>query len=128
MTQIKVTTRCFPTEDRTKVVGAILSLFPDFVPQGDDPVTGTARSTEQFAELLKKQRIRSAARAVMRKSISGNTIRFTLNKQVATAGKVSFSEETHALGDVEVVITSDDIERTIDEIAPRPETKGGDGS
>ena len=125
MTDVKVTARCFPTEDRAKVVDAIVRLFPDFVPEGDDPIVGVAHSTEQFAELLKRQRIRSAARAVMRRNMSGNTINFVLNKQVATTGKVSFSEEKHALGDLDVTMTSDDIERLIDEIAPRPQIEGG---
>ncbi len=127
MAEVKVTARCFPTEDRAKVVDAIVKLFPDFVPEGDDPIVGTAHSTEVFAELLKKHRIRSAARAVMRRGISDNTVSFTLNKQVATVGKVSFSEERHPLGDLEVAITCDDIERFIDEIAPRPKSKEGDG-
>ena len=120
MAELRVTARCFPTEDRAKVVEAITRLFPDFVPSGDDPVVGTARSTDVFAELLRKHRIRSAARAVMRRGMSEGTIRFTLNKQVATAGKVSFSEERHPLGDIEVVVMTDDPERFIDEVAPHP--------
>lgn len=127
MTELRVTARCFPTEDRAKVVGAITNLFPDFVPEGDDSVVGAARSTEVFVEMLKRQRIRAAARAVMRRGISGNTVHFTLNKQVAAVGKVSFSEEKHPLGDLEVTVTSDDIERFIDEVAPRPERDGGEG-
>ena len=126
MLEVKVTARCFPTEDRAKVVAAISNIFPDFVPEGDDPVAGAARSTEFFSELLKKQRIRSVARAVMRRGVSGGSVRFTLNKQVAAAGKVSFSEEEHALGDLEVTIVTDDTDETIDEIAPRPEGDGGE--
>jgi len=114
-----VTARCFPTEDRSKVVAAMANVFPDLVAEGDDPVVGTAHSTEMFAELLKRHRIRSAARTVLRRGTSGGTVRFRLNKQVATVGKVSFSEEGHALGDLEVVITVDDVERFIDEVAPR---------
>lgn len=125
MTDVKVTARCFPTEDRAKVVEAIVNLFPDFVAEGDDPIIGTARSTEHFAELLKKQRIRSAARAVMRRNASEHTLHITLNKQVAAAGKVSFSEEVHALGDLDVTFVADDIESLIDELAPRPEASGG---
>ncbi len=124
MAEVKVTARCFPTEDREKVVAAIANIFPDFVPGGNDPITGTAHSTELFAELLRKQRIRSAARAVMRRGRAGGSVSFALNKQVATAGKLSFSEERHALGDLEVVISADDIERLIDEIAPRQDGAG----
>lgn len=124
MAEVRVTARCFPTEDREKVLGAIMQLFPDFVPEGDDPVTGMGDSTGQFAEMLKKQRIRSAARAVLRRGRHGNTIIFYVNKQVATVGKVSFSEERHPLGDIEVRIESEDTDDVIDEIAPMPE--GGD--
>lgn len=124
MAEVKVTARCFPTEDRAQVVAAIANIFPDFVPGEDDPIVGTACSTELFAEMLKRQRIRSAARTVMRRGLSENTVSFTLNKQVATAGKVSFSEGRHALGDLDVVISADDIERLIDEIAPRRNSGG----
>ena len=55
--------------------------------------------------------------------MEGDSTKFMLNKQVAAVGKVSFSEETHALGDLEVIITSDDIEALIDSIAPN--TKAG---
>lgn len=121
MAEVKVTARCFPTEDRAKVVAAIVNIFPDFVPEGDDPVVGTARSTELFGEMLRRQRIRSAARAVMRRGLSDGYMSFTLNKQVATAGRISFSEEKHALGDLDVVISAEDIESLIDELAPRRE-------
>lgn len=127
MAEVRVSARCFPTEDRGKVVGAITNLFPDFVADGDDPVTGSAASMERFAELLKRQRIRSAARAAMRRGIQADRVTFALNKQVAAAGKVSFSEEAHALGDLEVTIVTSDPGRTIDEVAPRPETGSGEG-
>lgn len=127
MADIKVTARCFPTEDRAKVVAAMANIFPDVVPEGDDPIVGTASSTELFAELLKKQRIRAAARSVMRRRLSEGSVSFTLNKQVAAAGKVSFSEERHPLGDLDVVISAGDIERFIDEVAPRPGAAGAEG-
>lgn len=123
---MKVTARCFPTEDRAKVAEAVAKLFPGAVAQGDDPVVFTADSVEHFAELLKRQRIRAAARSILRRGLSGDSVVFSLNKQVATAGKVSFSEEQHALGDLEVVITADDIEGLIDDIAPRALKEGGD--
>jgi predicted RNA binding protein with dsRBD fold (UPF0201 family) len=125
--EIRVKARCFPTEDRDKVVGAIRNLFPDFAPEGDDPVTGSAASVERFAEMLKRQRIRSAARAAMRRGMHADRVEFALNKQVAAAGKVSFSEEGHALGDLEVTILTDDPDRTVDEVAPRPEVESGEG-
>lgn len=127
MAEVRVSARCFPTEDRDKVVGAIKNLFPDFVAEGDDPVTGGASSLERFAEIIKRQRIRSAARAAMRRGIQADRVAFALNKQVAAAGKASFSEEAHALGDLEVTIITSDPDRVIDEVAPRPEAGAGEG-
>ncbi len=73
---------------------------------------------DAFAEQLVKQRIRDAARAALRRGIEGNLVAFNLNKQVATVGKVSFSDEEHALGDIHVEISAEDVNALIDEIAP----------
>lgn len=127
MAEIRVTARCFPTEDREKVVKAIRNMFPDFVPEGSDPVVGRASSTAEFSEILKRQRTRSAARAAMRRGAGGDRVTFFLNKQVAFAGKASFSEEAHPLGDLEVTILTGDPDHTIDELAPRPPAEPGAG-
>lgn len=118
MLEVRLRARCFPTEDRGRVVAAITGLFPDADVQGADPVTATSSSVERFGELLRRQRIRDAARVVMRRGLRGNSTSFRLNKQVAAVGKVSFSEEEHPLGDIEVEIVSDNIDAIIDSIAP----------
>jgi len=118
MLEVRLRARCFPTEDRERVVAAITGLFPDADVQGADPVTATSSSVERFGELLRRQRIRDAARVVMRRGLRGNSTSFRLNKQVAAVGKVSFSEEEHPLGDIEVEIVSDNIDAIIDSIAP----------
>jgi predicted RNA binding protein with dsRBD fold (UPF0201 family) len=118
MLEIRVSARCYPTEDKEKVVRAIKSIFPDASVQGEETLVAGASSIDMFAELLKRQRIRDAARRVMRRNISGSTTTFRLNKQVAAIGKVSFAEEEHPLGDIEVTISSDALESLIDSIAP----------
>ncbi len=118
MLEVSLRARCFPTEDRERVLRAILLLFPDATLAGDDTIEGRAKSLDIFAEALRRQRIRDSARSILRKGTSGNSTTFRLNKQVAAIGKVSFSEESHALGDIEVKIVSDDIIRVIDKIAP----------
>ncbi len=118
MLEVSLRARCFPTEDRERVLRAILLLFPDATLAGDDTIEGRAKSLDIFAEILRRQRIRDSARSILRKGTSGNSTTFRLNKQVAAIGKVSFSEESHALGDIEVKIVSDDIIRVIDKIAP----------
>jgi predicted RNA binding protein with dsRBD fold (UPF0201 family) len=124
MVEIRLTAKCFPTEDRDKVVGAITKLFPDAEITGDDPIVARSTSIDAFGELLKRYRIRDAARAVMRRGLSRGSISFMLNKQVAAVGKVSFSEENHPLGDLEVTIVSDDINGLIDSIAPNTRCDG----
>jgi uncharacterized protein len=118
MVDILLRARCYPTEDRQKIVWAMTSLFPDVVVTGTEELEGISHSTEAFAEHLVRQRIRDAARAVLRRGISGNATNFHLNKQVATVGKISFAEEEHALGDIHVEISAGDIEALIDSIAP----------
>jgi len=118
MPEIRLSARCFPTEDRETIVRAIKSIFPDATIEGDDPIKAVAFSLDMFAELLKKARIRDAARRVMRRHMRGQTTSFRMNKQVAAVGKISFSEEEHPLGDIEVTISADRLELLIDSIAP----------
>ena len=124
MCDVRLSVRCYPTEDNDTVVSALTAFFPDAILDGRDPIHADSRSVDSFAEQLAKQRIRAAARKTLLRSIDGDAIRFRLNKQVAAIGKISFSEEDHALGDIEVVIRSDDIRALIDRIAP-PTDRGG---
>lgn len=124
MPEAQLVVRCFPTEDRDKVVRALTQLFPDAVAKGEDPIVARAEDVETFAEQLARQRIRAAARKIMRRGVHGEKTSFRLNKQVAYAGKVSFSEEDHALGDIDVTLSDDDIASLIDTIAPRLQPEG----
>ncbi len=119
MVEVRLSTRCHRTEDRVKIVGAIQALFPDASVEGEDPITAISNSVETFGEILRRERIRDAARAVMRKGLAGESTYFMLNKQVAAVGKVSFSQEAHPLGDIDVRISDADIEAVIDRLAPR---------
>lgn len=124
MPEIRMRARCYPTEDRQLVVKAIVSLFPDAEVSGTEELEACSASATAFAEQLKRQRIRDAARSVLRRGIRGNTTAFRLNKQVASIGKVSFSEEDHPLGDIVVEIVADDINAFIDDIAPNTRSEG----
>jgi predicted RNA binding protein with dsRBD fold (UPF0201 family) len=124
MPDIRVVVRCFPTEDRERVVQALTRLFPDAVVEGDDPIMARATSLDAFAEQLTRQRIRAAARKMLLRGVSGGQTCFKLNKQVAYVGKISFSEEAHALGDIDVVVSDDDLSSLIDTIAPRLQLEG----
>jgi predicted RNA binding protein with dsRBD fold (UPF0201 family) len=75
----------------------------------------------KFYNLLRREHIRDAARSVMFRGFEGNTIAFYLNKQVAYAGHLSFSEPIgeSPLGPIKVTITCDNPRELIDWLAPR---------
>ncbi|MFQ6074145.1 MAG: hypothetical protein ACE5KC_02885, partial [Candidatus Bathyarchaeia archaeon] len=71
--------------------------------------------------LLRRERIRDAARGVLYKGLSGNSITFCLNKQVAYAGHISFCQPVaeSPLGPIKVQITCDNPKELIDWLAPK---------
>ena len=75
----------------------------------------------KLRHLMRNDRIRDASRKLLFKSIRGNMISFCLNKQVAFAGHVSFSEETaeSPLGPIRFNIESDNTEQLIDWLAEK---------
>jgi predicted RNA binding protein with dsRBD fold (UPF0201 family) len=103
-----------PTESEDKVKSAVENIFGS-IPVQIQPLrkssllVSEARRLEaltKFCNLLRRERIRSAARAVLYEGLKGNTISFCLNKQVAYAGHVSFSKEVaeSPLGPIRVQI------------------------
>ncbi|MFQ6106898.1 MAG: RNA-binding domain-containing protein [Thermoplasmata archaeon] len=117
--RVEVEAPCNPTEDVKKVEKAVKKIFPDLeISIKAGRLIGTGSSIGRFGECLKDQRIRSAARAVLLSSQTANRVTFTLNKQVAFIGKVSFGSGS-PLGDISVTIVDDDIDSIIDSIAPR---------
>jgi len=77
----------------------------------------------KLRNLLRNDRIRDAARKLLFKSIRGNTIGFYLNKQVAFAGHISFSEETaeSPLGPIRIIIETDDPRQLVEWLAEKTE-------
>jgi len=120
MTAVTVSCPVYPSEDPEKVKNALLEIFPtgDFVLE-DGIMSGTA-DLDNFSSLIRKQRILDATRSQMLRGMerSSRETRFSLNKQVATVGKVSFVEYRTALGTIEVTVEDDDIQGLIDRVAP----------
>lgn len=116
-----------PTETEEKVKIAICNIL------GDVSITVTLDgkcsvlkaeglgqdSLVKLRNMLRNDRIRDAARKALFHSIRGNSISFCLNKQVAFAGHVSFSEETaeSPLGPIRVTITSDNPRQLVEWLA-----------
>jgi predicted RNA binding protein with dsRBD fold (UPF0201 family) len=117
------------TESEEKVRRAIENIFGS-VPMRVKPgyrgsvLEAEAKGQEslvRFRNLLRSDRIRDAARRALFHGIRGGTIGFCLNKQVAFAGHVSFSEEVaeSPLGPIKVTIACDDARGLVDWLAPR---------
>lgn len=126
---VYVETEINPTEDEEKVKKAVMNIFDNVSMEIKPSYKGSVLDAEakgqtalvKFRTVLRSDRIRSAARKVFFGGIRGNTVSFCLNKQVAFAGHVSFSEEVaeSPLGPIKVTIKCDDPRLLIDWLASR---------
>jgi predicted RNA binding protein with dsRBD fold (UPF0201 family) len=115
----KVTARARvnPTEDLDKVIKAISNIFEfDEVEIGDGyvSVTGEKESLLNLRESLKTRQIRDTAERILLKGSEGNTVSFSLSKQAALVSTPNFVDrEMSALGEIDVIIETDDAEAFI---------------
>lgn len=118
-----------PTEAEEKVKTAVTNLFGNIPTQTKPSYKGSILTAEakgqealvKLRNLLRMDRVRDAARKVLFEGLRGKTISFCLNKQVAFAGHVSFSEEVaeSPLGPIKVIIECENPRQLIDWLAPR---------
>jgi len=117
------------TESEEKVRTAVANLFaglPLVVNSSHNGSVLEAKAKGQealikFRNLLRNDRIRDAARRGLLTSTKNGAVVFCLNKQVAFAGHISFSEEIaeSPLGPIKVTIKCDDPRKLVDWLAPR---------
>lgn len=127
--EVRVEVEVNPTESVEKVRRAVENIFGSIqmelkpLPKGEILAAELKglESLTKFYNLLRRERIRDAARAVLFEGLSGNTICFYLNKQVAFVGHVSFSKAVaeSPLGPIKVQIKCDDPGKLIDWLAPK---------
>ncbi|MCW3999264.1 MAG: hypothetical protein NWE93_03400 [Candidatus Bathyarchaeota archaeon] len=120
-----------PTEDEAKVRLAISNVLGGAEFTSKPAARGSVlvahakgqASLIKLRNLMRSDRIRDAARRVLFKSIRGNTLLFFLNKQVAFAGHVSFSEETaeSPLGPIRFTVETDDAQQLVEWLAEKTE-------
>jgi predicted RNA binding protein with dsRBD fold (UPF0201 family) len=118
-----------PTETEEKVKTAVANMFGDMLINVKPLQVGSVLvaesksrgSIENFGAILRRDRVRAAARKILYKAVRDNTICFFLNKQAAFAGHASFSQETgeSPLGPLKVTIETDNPRELIDWLAPR---------
>ncbi len=126
---IRVETEVNPTETEEKVKTAVANLFGNIALQTKSSYRGSvltaeAKGQEALVKLrnsLRNDRVRDAARRVLFGSLRGNTLSFCLNKQVAFAGHISFSEEVaeSPLGPLKVTVECENPRQLIEWLAPR---------
>jgi hypothetical protein len=117
------------TESEEKVKRAVENIFGNIQTKIQPArkaslLTAEAKGLEALTKLynlLRRERIRDAARGVFFEGLNGKTINFCLNKQVAYAGHISFSKEVaeSPLGPIRVKIECDNPRELIDWLAPK---------
>jgi len=127
---IEVSAPVNPTEDLSKVQGAIENIFTglEFQLQEREGMksrlvgSGNHESLIKLHELIRCRKILDTARTNIR--FKGNIVTFRLNKQAAFVGKVSFPPGDESLGSiwVEIVAQSpDEAMKVVDWLAPPTE-------
>ncbi|MFQ5758136.1 MAG: RNA-binding domain-containing protein [Candidatus Bathyarchaeia archaeon] len=118
-----------PTEDLEKVKKAVANIFGNVEFEVKPQKRGSlliaqARGRDglaKFYNLLRRERIRDAARGVLFEGMSKTSITFYLNKQVAYAGHISFSSPVgeSPLGPIKVRISCGEPQELIEWLAPK---------
>jgi hypothetical protein len=125
--EVKVTVN--PTEDPLKVKRAVENVLGNIESEVKtrgraSRLIGKATGRESLSKLynlLRRERIRDAARGAFFGGLNDKSIIFYLNKQVAYAGHISFSEPAaeSPLGSIEVQIRCDRPRELIEWLAPK---------
>jgi predicted RNA binding protein with dsRBD fold (UPF0201 family) len=126
---IHIETDVNPTESEEKVKKALTNLFGELdtktIPlQKGAQIIAQEKGLDTlsiFRNILARDKIRDSARKALREGIRDETVTFYMNKQVAFAGHVSFSESDaeSPLGPIKVVIQTSDPMQLLDWLAPR---------
>ncbi len=118
-----------PTEDIEKVKRAVENIFGVVEFKVESRKWGRLLVAEtkglkgltKLYNLLRREQIRAAARRVFFSGVSDKSLVFYLNKQVAYAGHISFSQQTaeSPLGPIEVQIRCDNPRELIEWLTPK---------
>jgi len=120
-----------PTEDEEKVKTAIGNIVGNPTFTSTPAFRGSIINAEatgqesltKFRIMIHNDRVRDASRKLLYRAIEGNKISFYLNKQVAFAGHVSFSEESgeSPLGPLRVTIETSSPTQLVEWLAEKSE-------
>ena len=124
-----VTTEVYPTETLENVKAAVdnvlgnaqITIKPSVKGSTLTAVAKGQDSLIKLRSLLRNDRIRDASSRLLFKSIKNNMLSFCLNKQVAFAGHVSFSEEAaeSPLGPIKFSIEAEHPQQLVEWLAEK---------
>jgi predicted RNA binding protein with dsRBD fold (UPF0201 family) len=119
---ISLSTVVRPHEDPRKVRESVLALFPDWNPKslpGEQSfpssreaveLSGSAGSLDGVLMMVREQKVLDTALDAMAMGLVGDSTTFSLSRQSALAGKVSFVLDGNLLGGtMQVVIEGEDL-------------------
>jgi predicted RNA binding protein with dsRBD fold (UPF0201 family) len=119
---ISISTVIRPHENPRKVEESVLALFPDWNPESlpDEQrfprtreaveLSGSAGSLDIVLMIVRKQRVLDTALDAMAMGLVGDSTTFSLSRQSALAGKVSFVLDDNLLGGtMKVVVVGEDL-------------------
>ena len=125
-----VETEVNPTEDLDKVKHAVENIFGALAFKIESKHWGHLLTSEshghesllKLSDLLSREQIIAAARKVFLSGLNNNSVTFYLNKQVAYAGHISFSQQTgeSPLGPIKVQIRCSNPRKLVEWLTPRP--------
>lgn len=126
---LKIEAQINPTEESEKVKQALENIFGPVSFKIKPKTWGQLLIGEisgivgltNLAKIIKREQIISAARKILRNLATETKITFYLNKQVAYAGHISFSEQSgeSPLGPIKIEIECDNSQKLIDWLTPR---------
>ena len=115
--EVKIRSPIYPTEDTEKLVQCLSKVFPKTKWDiREKTIEGNSKYLTRFKTILEDMQIRDTARNYMKEKIVNNECSFSLSKQAMCNAKVNFSVEKKPLGEVEVIITCDEISELIDNL------------
>ena len=119
---ISVSTVVQPHEDPKLVVNAVQGMFPDWNPdrtptnssfpneRGAEMMAGSSESLDTLLKAIRKQRILDTALDAMTLELDGGSTGFSLSRQAALTGKVSFVIGDRAMGgEMRIGLTGEDL-------------------
>ncbi len=104
--EVEILARVRPSEDVEKVVDAIKKLFPDARVRKEGTLVYATITWEELLSAVRKEGIEPRFRALLRSRKRGKSVVIPIDKQAATAGRISFDEDdpmwVEIRGDVDV--------------------------